>query len=60
MSKPKDENQNPADDTQELSADELDQVSGGPTAVERMLLPAVKAAPAIPTDQVSLNFTKVQ
>ena len=58
MSEPKNEKQDPADDTQELSAEELERVSGGPTAVERMLLPAVKQGPVIPTDQVSLNFTK--
>lgn len=60
MSETKNEKQNQVEETQELSAEELERVSGGPTAVERMLLPAVKTAPSIPTDQVSLNFTKVQ
>lgn len=59
MSESRNENQDPMDETQELTAEELDQVSGGPTAVERMLLPAVHP-PSIPTDQVSLNFTKLK
>lgn len=54
------QNQNPAEDeTVELTAEELEKVNGGPTAVERMLLPAVKQGGVIPTDQFSLNFTKI-
>lgn len=53
--------QNPAEDeTVELTAEELEKVNGGPTAVERMLLPAVKQGGVLPTDQFSLNFTKVK
>ncbi len=51
-------NQNPEDETVELTAEELEKVNGGPTAVERMLLPAVKQGGVLPTDQFSLNFTK--
>jgi hypothetical protein len=58
MSETKKQNPTDVDETQELSAEELERVSGGPTAVERMLLPAVKQGPVIPTDQVSLNFAK--
>ena len=55
------QNQNPAEDeTVELTAEELEKVNGGPTAVERMLLPAVKQGGVIPTDQFSLNFSKVK
>lgn len=53
-------NQNPEDETVELTAEELEKVNGGPTAVERMLLPAVKQGGVLPTDQFSLNFTKVK
>ncbi len=60
MSETKKPGQADADETQELTAEELDRVSGGPTAVERMLLPAVKPGQVVPTDQFSLNFTKVK
>jgi bacteriocin-like protein len=58
MSETKKQDPSDADETQELTAEELEKVSGGPTAVERMLLPAVKQGQVIPSDQFSLNFTK--